>query len=51
MTAKPSQVNVGGNIIDDDNELASNFNNVFVNVGRTQRIQFQKSLIYLHLNF
>ena len=33
MTAKPSQLNVGGNIIDDDKELASNFNHFFVNVG------------------
>ena len=34
MTAKPSQLNVGGNIIDDDKELASNFNHFFVNVGQ-----------------
>ena len=34
MTAKPSQLNVGGNIIDDDKEVASNFNHFFVNVGQ-----------------
>ena len=34
MTAKPSQLNVGGNIIDDDKELASNYNHFFVNVGQ-----------------
>ena len=37
MTAKPSQLNVGGNIIDDDKELASNFNHFFVNVGQEHR--------------
>ena len=34
MTAKPNQLNIGGNIIDDDKELASKFNNCFVNVGQ-----------------
>ena len=28
-----SQLNVGGKIIDDDKEIATNFNNFFVNVG------------------
>ena len=30
---KISQLNIGGKIIDDDKELATNFNNFFVNVG------------------
>ena len=29
---KISQLNIGGKIIDDDKELATNFNNFFVNV-------------------
>ena len=33
MTSKPSQLNIDGKIIDDDKELATKFNNVFVNVG------------------
>ena len=32
MSSKPSQLNIDGNIIDDDKELATNFNNFFVNV-------------------
>ena len=42
MTAKPSQLNVCGNIIDDDKELASNFNHFFVNVGQNTENAFPK---------
>ena len=34
MSSKPSQLNIGGNIIDHDKELATNFINFFVNVGQ-----------------
>ncbi len=30
MTSKPSQLNIDGKIIDDDKELATKFNNVFL---------------------
>ena len=33
VSTKTSQLNIGGKIIDDDKELANNFNNFFVNVG------------------
>ena len=33
MTSKPSQLNIEGKIIDDDKELTTKFNNLFVNVG------------------
>ena len=33
VPTKISQLSIGGKIIEDDNELATNFNNFFVNVG------------------
>ena len=33
MSTKTSQLNIGGKIIDDEKDIATNFNNFFVNVG------------------
>ena len=33
-SSKPSQLNIGGNIVDDDKELPTNFNKFFVSVGQ-----------------
>ena len=33
MSTKTSQLNIGGKVIDDDKELATKFNEFFVNVG------------------
>ena len=48
---RTSQLNVGGKVIDNDKEIATNFNIFFVNVGPNTESQFQKSLIYHLLNF
>ena len=50
---RTSQLNVGGKIIDDDKEIATNFNNFFVNVGPNTEgpRRSQKFLIYHLLNF
>ena len=50
MLSKPAQLNVGGKIIDGDKELATNFNNIFVNVGQNTENAIPKVPNH-HLNF
>ena len=44
MSSKPSQLNIYGKIIDDDKKLATNFNNLFVNVGQNTENAIPKVL-------
>ena len=48
---KTTQMNIGGKTFDDDKDVATTFNDLFVNVGQVLRIQFRKSRIYHQQSF
>ena len=50
-TNKTSQLNIGGVIIDNDKQIATNFNNFFVNVGPSTEKSIPKVCNNHLLNF